>query len=901
MRPHDARPTGPKAPPRLAARLLALTAPEADRECMLGDLEEEFARRTCEGHGADARSWYWGQVLRSAPANLMRRLRDAANSTRDAFTKRKGDPIMTSFMHDLRFAWRSMRRDKRLTATIVFTLALGIAVNTVIFSVIDGVVLSPFPFPEPDRLVGVGSAFPKLQQDVSFWENLSPAEFVDLQKGSRTLSSTVAWDMGNRQISEGGATENVFSAFWWGDALRTLGVRAEAGRGFSDDEIAGGRKVAIVSHRFWTTRMGADPGRVGSPLIVNGESYTLVGVLPRGALIYGTDLWLPMPVGPEAYPRGRRQFQVLARVAEGKSLEDVNTELALIAARTDSSFRAGQPEYEKWRLEARTFVDINVGIMRPVALVLFLAALFVLLIACVNVASLLLARAMERSREMAMRITLGARRGQILRQLVCESTLHASMGALVGALLASQGVTALQYALSRVTLPIPGEIALSARVLSATMLVSLLSGFLFGLAPALYTLRNDIQGALRAEGATTTGSGRRLRAHRFFVGFQMAFAALLVVCSGLLIRSLIRLQSVDPGMASREVLGFRTTLATERYRDPEAFERFFSQLTTDLAALPGVKNVGVASQVPPGYVSTRSFLVEGEEIAAEGALKNAYFTAVSPGYFPSVGIGIKQGRGLTENDRAGSPPVVVMNEAAARQFFPGGDILGKRLRFGKDADAIVAEVVGVATSIRNRGLDRNPAPEIFVSLAQIGYSNQLMTVIRTTGNPLLLSSPVRDVVKRMDALQPIYSVQTLEQAFASQGIQRRIATFALLIFAAFALLLAGAGVYSVASYAAAARVREIGVRMAVGATAGDVRRLVARQALRPVLIGATFGLAAAAIASQGLGRLLFEVRGYDPITMAGSLIVLAGVALIAADGPARRASRTDLASALSNE
>ncbi|MEO8362047.1 MAG: ABC transporter permease, partial [Vicinamibacteria bacterium] len=778
---------------------------------------------------------------------------------------------------------------------------LGIAATTVIFSVIDGVVLSPFPFPEPDRLVGVGTALPKLQQDVTFWENLSPAEFVDIRDGSKTLTKVVAWDMGNRQITEGASTENAFSAFWWGDALPTLGVSALLGRGFTQDEIQGAKKVALVSYRFWENRMGADANRLGTSLLVNGEPYTLIGVLPRGAQIYGTDLWIPMPVGPDAYPRGRRQFQILARLAPGVSLSDANTELSVIAARVDSQYRSSQPEYEKWRLEARSFVDINVGIMRPAAAILFFAALFVLLIASVNVASLLLARAMERSREMAMRMTLGAKRGQIVRQLVCESTLHALLGALAGTLLATQGLRALQFALSKVTFPIPGDIALSTRVLLGTLVVSIASGFLFGLAPALYTLRNNPHAALRAGGGTSTGASTRLRAHRFFVGFQMAFAALLVACSGLLIRSLVRLHSVNPGIATEQILGFRTTLPTERYTDPAAFQRFFDSLETNLTQIPGVRDAALATQTPPIYFSAMSFRIEGQEVTAEGSLKNAYFTAVSPNYFKTMGIGLKSGRLLTRDDRADSPPVVVLNELAAKRYFPNSKAVGQRLRFGKDAGGIVAEIVGVVATIKNRGLDRSEGQELFAPLLQTGFSNQLMTVVRAAHDPLGLTPSVREVVKQLDPLQPIYQVQTLEQAYAGLGIQRRIATGALLVFASLALLLACAGVYSVASYAAAARTREIGVRMAIGATSRDVRRLVARQALAPVAIGGTIGLIGAIFAAWGMKGLLFGTPGYDPVTMTVSLVVLASMAFFAADGPARKASRASLVTALQTD
>jgi putative ABC transport system permease protein len=296
-----------------------------------------------------------------------------------------------------------------------------------------------------------------------------------------------------------------------------------------------------------------------------------------------------------------------------------------------------------------------------------------------------------------------------------------------------------------------------------------------------------------------------------------------------------------------------------------------------------------------------SFLIEGREVKAEGSLKSAFFTAVSPNYFSTMGLAVREGRGLTRDDRAGAPAVVVLNEAAARRCFPEGGALGQRLRFGKDGEGMVAEVVGVVASMKNRGLDRPEAQELFVSLAQAGFSNQLMTVVRTSGDPLSLAPMVRDAVKRLDPLQPIYQVQTLDQAFESQGVQRRVVTFALLTFAAFALLLASAGVYSVASYAAAARTREIGVRMAIGATASDVRRLVARQALGPVAAGGTVGLIAAAAAARGLGPLLYKVEGYDPLTLALSVAVLAIMALLAADGPARRAGRIPLVDALTRD
>ena len=428
-------------PPRLAERLVAWSAPEHDRQAMLGDLAEELADRAVERGRARAAAWYWRQALASLVPNLRR--------PRRAPVHPKGDGTMSRLLSDLRFAVRTFARQPRLTLGVVLTLAVGIGAGATVFSVVDGIVLHPFPFPDQDRLVGVGTEFPKLRRELTFFENLSPAEYQDIASQSRTLTQVVAWDLGNRQVALQGPPTNLFSAFFWGDAFPTLGVAPALGRGFLPDEIRKGDKVAIVSHRYFMGTLGGDPRLLGGRLLVNGEPYTLVGVMPRRVLVYGTDLWIPMPVGPEAYPRGRRQFQILARLASGASLEDANTELAAIAARVDRDHRAELPEYADWRLEARSFRDINVQNLQPAALILLGAVALVLLLACANVASLLLARASGRRREMALRIAMGARRSQLVRQLLAESAVIALAGAAAGILLAAWGVRAVSVALSR--------------------------------------------------------------------------------------------------------------------------------------------------------------------------------------------------------------------------------------------------------------------------------------------------------------------------------------------------------------------------------------------------------------------------------------------------------------------
>jgi putative ABC transport system permease protein len=881
-------------PPRLAERLVALSAPDRDREAMLGDLAEELAERAAAKGRARATAWYWRQALVSVVPNLRRLHRAPARE------RGKGDGTMRGFLADLRFAVRSLLRQPRLSFGVVLTLAAGIGVGAIVFSAVDGIVFHPFPFPDQDRLVSVGTEFRKLRRELSFFENLSPAEYLDIESQSRTLTKVVAWDMGNRQVALQGPPTNLFSAFFWGDAFPTLGMAPALGRGFLAEEIRRGEKVAIVSHRYFQGTLGGDARLLGQRILVNGEPYALVGVMPPRVLIYGTDLWIPMPVGPEAFPRGGRQFQVLARLAPGATLDDANAELAALAARTDQAHRAELAEYEGWRLEARTFRDINVQNLRPAAAVLLGAVALVLLLACANVASLLLARASGRRREMALRVALGARRGQLMRQLLAESAVLALAGAAMGVLVASGGVRAVALALSRLALPVPGEVALNLRVLAVTLAASLVTGLLFGLAPALEAARRDAQAALRAEGPTATVSFARLRLHRAFVGAEVALAAVLVAGSGLLVHSFVKLTRVDPGFDGGNLLTFRITLPQERY-DETAIGSFFRELETRLAELPGVEGTASANHFPALAFNRRQFRVEGDDPAAEDALKSAFVTLATPEYFRTLQIPLRAGRLLTAEDRAETRLVAVVSEDAARRFL-GGNAIGRRLDFGPESGNLVAEVVGVVGAVKNRGLDGRAEPEIYVSLEQVpGGWNQRFVLVRATGDPLALMPAVREAVRRLDPEQPLYAVQTMEQAYAARGLPRRVATGALLALAAFALALAATGIYAVSSYAAAVRTREIGVRIALGARASQVRAMVARQTLLPVAIGGLAGLLGALALGRVLRGLLFEVPGHDPLTFLLSAAVLAAVAVAASDGPARRASRIDPLRALNSD
>ncbi len=886
-------------PPRLAQALLAASLPPDAREWVVGDLAEEYARRVEEGRGRP-RLWYWSQVLRSVAPGVGRRLTRRRVRFDEGTHGRRGT-MMTGILKDLRLALRQLHRNPVFSAVVVLTLAVGIGANTVIFSAVDGVVLNPFPYPEPDRLVGVGSAYPRIGAEMGFWEAISPAEFEDVREQTRTLEDVVAWDMGFRQIAGATSTESVFTAFWWGDAFETLRMEPVVGRGFTEEEIREGARAAIVSHRLWSSRFGGDPSVVGRSVAVNGEPYTLVGVMPPGTLIYGTDLWTPMPVSPSAYPRNRRQFNILARVRPGVTLEEANAELEAVARRTEQTYAAEFEEYAGWRMEARTWTEVNVQILRPVATILMGAVGFVLLLVCANLAGLLLARAAGRRREVAVRRALGAGRVRIVREFLVQSLVLALVGGAVGAGLAVLGVRGLEAFLSTLTVPVPGEVALSHRALLFTAGISLLAGVLLGLAPALHGSRSEVQESLQAEGRSATGSRSRLRLQRTLVGVEVALALALLGGAGLLVHSYLKLNAVEPGVEAESVLTMRLTLPWERYEAPEMVA-FFDELVRRVEALPGVRSAAAGSQFPPITFSSLRFTLEGTIPAPDETLPSAFATTVTAGYFETLGIPVRRGRPLEEAVSGAGGIVGLVNEAAARRFFPGQDPVGRRLKTGDvDSESPWVEIVGVVASTRNRGLDTEPQPEIFALYEQIPESNQLFLLVRAEGDARSVLPAVRRAVRELDAEQPVYAIQTVEEAYATRSAPRRVTALLLAFFAAFALVLAAVGIYAVVSYSVNERTREIGLRVALGAESGTVRRLVVRQAMLPVAVGGVVGLGLALLVGAALSGFLFQISGHDPLTLASVVLAFGAVALAASYLPARRASRLDPVKALRRE
>jgi putative ABC transport system permease protein len=793
---------------------------------------------------------------------------------------------------------KTLRRSPGFTGVVILTLAVGIGANTVVFSVVDRTVLNPFPYPEPGRLVGVGTVFPRLNQELGFWEVLSPAEFRDIAEEGGTLEKVVAWDMGYREIAGATTPTSVFTAFWWGDALSTLAMAPAAGRGFLPEETQRGERVAVISHRLWEGRYGGDPSVVGTTILVNNNPHTVVGVLPPRTLIYGTDLWIPMPAGPEEYPRNRRQFQVLARVAEGRTLPEVNAELEGISRRVEAAFGQEFPEYEGWRLVASTWTDINVHTLRLAVFILMGAVGLVLLLVCANLANLLLARALKRHKEFAVRSALGAGGKRILAELLAESTVLGILGGLAGVGVSVLGIQGLLTVVDVMGLPLPAEPALNLRVLLFTGGISILTGLLFGLIPALQVARRDLLRSLQAEGRAWSGGRSRRRLQRVLVGVETAVALALLIGSGLLVNSFVRLQRVDPGFDPERTLTMRLTLPWEDY-DMAAVTTFFEELRGRVEALPGVASASVASQFPPQVFLDRQFSVEGEVYAEGGTLPQAYLTLVSPGFFDSMGIPLLRGRALEDGDRMGAREVAVVNESAARRFFGGEDPIGRRFHLGgPDEEGDWIEVVGVVADTRNRGLDTRPQPEIYGSTLQVPGGNQFFLIARATGNPMGLLPSIRRSVADMDPDQPVYAIRTMDQALAASVAPKRIATVALSIFAAFALLLAAVGIYSVVAFDVTERTREIGLRMALGAEADSVIRLVVRQAMVPVGVGAVAGIGLAVLIQGFLQGLLFQISGTDPMTFLVVTALLLAVAVAASLFPAGRASGMDPVEAL---
>lgn len=810
-----------------------------------------------------------------------------------------GRSTMERIVQDIRHAWKQLLRRPGFTAVAVLSLAFGIGGSAIIIAFVDGFVLRPFAYPDPDRLVTVGVTFPKLSNEERFIEAISPPEFLDI-RNARSIESIAAFDAGNRNISGGDRPERVLTGLAATDPFGPFGLRPALGRGFTVEELVpNGPSVAIVSDRLWKGRLGGDPGIIGRIVRVNGTPTTVVGVMPPELLVLGIDLWIPWGVDLPTVPRTRRQMTLIGRLAPGATLEDANAELAMMASQTQAAFGGEIEEYQGWRLSATPWVEALMRDIRPWARLLLGAVGLVLLIACVNLSNLMLARSTTRQQEMAVRLALGAGRLGIARHLIAEVALLVVAGAGAGLLLAQVGLPAIVSLVPPSLNTLGVTAAVNGRVVAWAAILTIGSALLVALLPAIQSTRTDPQETLRTNGRGATSSRGTLSARQMLIVAEITLSVVLLAGAGLMLRSFEKLQRVEPGFDPADVLTMRLTLPIEEYR-AEAINDFFSRLIERLGNTPGVRAVSAASQFPPQGFISMPFRLEGRE-GPGTSLPMALVTGASAGHFATLGVPLVSGRPFTTADRADAPAVIAVNEAFVSRYLPGGSPLGQRVRIGP-ADRLSApkEIVAVVGNTQNRGLREPSAPEIFVPLHQ-QLNNQLYVLVRAAGDAASMLPAVRQQIAALDPEQPIYAVQTIDEAIAASTFGPRFSALLFAVFAAIALTLAVIGIHGVMSYAVSARTHEIGVRLAVGADRWTVRWLVLGQVFRMTAIGLALGLGGLLALSRVIRRSLFEIQPNDPLTIAGVVAVLGAVALVAGWLPAWRASRVDPVTALRYE
>jgi putative ABC transport system permease protein len=814
----------------------------------------------------------------------------------------RSHPIDT-FRQDLRYAFRQLARRPGFAAVAILSLALGIGGNTAVFGIVDSFVLHPFAFPDAGRLLIVGRSFPRLSSETNFIEVLSPAEYEDIRQ-ARSLAATAAFDLGNRNISGGDVPDRVFTAFMIDDAFPVIGLRPFLGRGFTAEELGPkGPPAAIISHRLWVSRFHADRALLGRTIRVNGNAATLVGVMPPELLLVGTDLWIPFGVRADQVPRNMRNFSVIARLAAGASQRSAEAELAAIAARIAADHASRFPEYAGWRLAPQPFANGVLENIRPAGMLVLGAVALVLFIACANLASLMLARASGRQRELAVRVALGAGRRRLAQQLVTEIAVLAAAGGVAGFAVAAVAIRASNALVPPQLRAFGLGAAINPRVAGWCLLSTMAAVFLVGLVPVVQTGRTEPNESLKHDARSATGGRGARRARHGLIVAEVALAMMLTLGAGLLLRSFVNLQRVDPGVDAGVVITMRLTLPQEKYRSGEAITAFFEELARRVEALPGVERAGLASQFPPRAFLRLRVLVDGVAAPGGQTLPTTYAAIASSGYFQAIGMRLRAGRLFDARDRAGAPPVAIVNETFVSRYLEGRAPLGARIRIGnKPEESAPAELVGVVADTVNAGAASRPMPEVFVPM-ELGRDawNQLFLVARIHGEPAQAVGSIRQAVASLDPDQPVYAIQTLNQAFEASIVTQQVSAALLTIFAAVALALAAVGIYGVTAYSVRMRTQEIGIRMAMGAERPAVVWMVLRQVLLLVTAGLAIGAGAVAAIGPALASLLFGVSAIDPPTMVATATVLAAVALAAAWWPAWIASRVDPVVALRYE
>jgi putative ABC transport system permease protein len=798
---------------------------------------------------------------------------------------------MDSLLRDLKFSTRSLLKRPALTIIAILTLAIGIGANSAIFSVVNALLLKPLPFPEPERIIALWDKIPSRGVERN---EVTVANYLDWRAQTKSLEQLGIYSWWSTNLTGSDSPERVQGFQVTTNFLDILGVKPMLGRGFLAEEQEPGKDaVALLTYNLWQRRFGGDPNIVNKTISTNGVTRTVVGVMPpdfnypKGAEIYS-----PLPFTPELMrSRGNHSYLAIGRLKPGVSLAAAQADFDTIASQLEKQY----PEENTGRGIAIYSILADTVRMYSTALWVMMAAVgFVLLIGCANVANLMLARAAGRQREIALRTALGASRLRIVRQLLTESVLLGLAGGALGVLVAYWGVDIIRTSS-------PGEAAryapgwnhlgINLPVLGFTLLLSVLSGVLFGLAPALQLSKPDLNSALKEGGRQATSSSHRLR--KLLVVSEVALSLMLLVSAGLLIRSFLQLIKTDPGFNSDNLLTMNLVLPRAKYKEEPQRVAFYSDLVKRVESVPGVSSVALVNHLPlGGSNSSTSFLVEGLPEPPPGQEFDGRYRVCTPNYFQTMGIAILKGRGFTDQDRAGAQPVVIVNETMARKYWPNGDPIGRRMRYtGPLQENPWMQVVGVVQDVKHE-LNIPVTPDFYTPHAQDGWSSMVL-VAKTKVEPAAMAAPIRQEVWALDKDQPVFDVRTMGEVRAISLALYSFSSVMLSIFAGVALLLAAIGIYGVMFYAVLQRTQEIGIRMALGARALDVLKLVVKSGMSMALIGVIAGLAGSYALTRLMASLLFGVTPTDIVTFSIVTFGLLLVALLACYIPARRATKVD--------
>jgi putative ABC transport system permease protein len=805
----------------------------------------------------------------------------------------RGAALLEAFAQDAHYGSRMLLKGRVVTLAAVLALGLGVGATTAIFSVVNTVLLRPLPYREPDRLVWITQSLPRFKSRI-----VTGADFLEWAKQHEVFEYAAAFSSRNFNLTQVDTPERLSAGLVSAEFFPMLGVQPLLGRAFLPEEDRPGRNnVVLLSHDLWRRRFGGDQSVVGKAVTLDGERYTVLGVLPQGFHIFGQyDVWAPLALDPVTEFRRQRMSIVwaMARLKPGATMEQARAQVSTVAKRMEQQYPQG---YQGVQVMVLPLHERLVGNLRLSILALFGAGGFVLLIACANVANLLLGRGLARVKEIAIRAALGADRLRLVRQFLTESILLGVLGGTTGLLLATWAMHAL-VALIPSSLPGAQGVKIDYSVLVFALLLSLATGVFFGLAPAFATTKIDLSSTLKEGGGSPVVRVGPFRFRNLLVIGELALTLVLLVGAGLMVRSFVRLRDVNPGFRPQNVLSMAIELPRSKYPEPARQAAFFREVLHRVQTLPGVQSAATTSQLPmaQGMGDQALFSIEGEPAWApeEGAQRLVNQLVVSSDYFRTMGIPLVKGNCFTDRDMQENSGKVLINESLARRFFPGKDPLGKRLKLGfPEGPEPWLSIVGVAGDVRLQTLEDEAGPAIYMSYLEVGDLGSARLVVRGAVDPNGLALAVATEVRSVDKNQPVYDMKTMEERLEASVAPRRFKTLLLGIFATMALLLAGVGIYGVMSYSVAQRTHEIGVRMALGANSSDVLRTIVGEAGLLVVLGIALGLAGAMGLTHLLAGLLYGLKATDPVTLMAVSLLLSGVALLASYFPARKAAAVD--------